>query len=70
MSIQDILIELNFASSRREVREFIKNNAVSINGSINETITDTETTFSSKIAFHNKYLFLRRGKKSALLLLK
>ena len=61
MPLEDLLITLKAASSKREAREFIKNNAVSLNG---EKINDTSKVIDSSFALHQKYLILRRGKKN------
>ncbi len=61
----DVMIENGLAASKREGREFITNNAISING---EKITDVEATFENVKAINEKYLLLRRGKKKYYLL--
>ncbi len=60
VNIVDVLIEAKLASSKREARQFVTGNAVSING---EKQSDLEFLFSSKDAFYNKYSVIRRGKK-------
>lgn len=61
MILEDLLITLKAASSKREAREFIKNNAVSLNG---EKLNDATKLIDSSFALHGKYLILRRGKKN------
>jgi len=60
MNIVDTLIASKLASSKREAREFTKNNAVSVNG---EKVTDLEFMVSKELAIDNEFTVLRRGKK-------
>ena len=60
MNIVDFLVEFNICSSKREAREFVNNNSISING---EKINDLEFTINKSIAIDNKYVIVRRGKK-------
>lgn len=60
VDIMDALIGLDLASSKREAKEFIMNQAVSVNGN---KITDSAYTFSNIDAYHEKFIVLRRGKK-------
>lgn len=60
MDIMDALIALDLASSKREAKEFIMNQAVSVNGN---KIADSAYTFSNIDAYHEKFIVLRRGKK-------
>ena len=60
MNIVDFLVEFNICSSKREAREFVNNNSISING---EKINDLEFTINKSIAIDNKYVVVRRGKK-------
>ena len=41
-------------------REFLSNNAVSVNGAV---VSDAEAVLSEKSALHGRYFVLRRGKK-------
>jgi len=59
--LEDLLITLKAALSKREAREFIKNNAVSINGKKNN---DNLEVISKNHALHDKYLIVKRGKKN------
>lgn len=61
MSLEDLLITIKAASSKREAREFIKNGATSINGNKE---TDALKVFSKAEALFDKYLIVRRGKKN------
>ena len=56
----DLLIEAKLASSKRESREFIKNNAVSVNG---VKVNDLEFMVKKDNALFNEFTVLRRGKK-------
>ena len=60
-NILDLLINIGAASSKREAREFINGNAVSING---EKITDLDYIVTDKDFLDNIYIIIRRGKKN------
>lgn len=60
MNIVDLLILSGACSSKREAREFISNNSISVNGS---KVSDLEYTISRENCLHNKYVIIRRGKK-------
>ncbi len=59
-NLVDLLIEAKLASSKRESREFIKNNAVSING---EKVKDLDFMVKKDDAIEQQFTVLRRGKK-------
>ena len=61
MKLEDLLIYIKAASSKREAREFIKNNAVSVNGI---KTNDALKEFDKEDALFNKYLVVKRGKKN------
>ena len=61
MKLEDLLIFIKAASSKREAREFIKNNAVSVNGI---KTNDALKEFNKEDALFNKYLVVKRGKKN------
>ena len=61
MKLEDMLIFIKAATSKREAREFIKNNAVSINGT---KVNDALKEFDKEDALFNKYLVIKRGKKN------
>lgn len=61
MKLEDLLIFIKAASSKREAREFIKNNAVSVNG---EKVNDALKEFNKNGALFGKYLVVKRGKKN------
>ena len=56
----DLLINNSIASSRREAREFLNGNAISINGDV---VNDENMIINNSIAIDNKVIVLRRGKK-------
>ena len=60
LPLVDVLVNNGMASSKREAREFIKNNAISING---ETISDETKLITKDMALEGKILIFRRGKK-------
>ncbi len=60
LNLVDLLIEAKLASSKRESREFIKNNAVSING---VKVNDLEFVVKKENALFNEFTVIKRGKK-------
>lgn len=60
VEIMDALIALDLASSKREAKEFIMNQAVSVNGN---KMTDSAYTFSKLDTYYETFIVLRRGKK-------
>ena len=58
--IIDILVNNNIASSRREAREFLTNNSITVNG---EKITDENKIITKDDLLFEKYLIIRKGKK-------
>lgn len=61
MLLEDFLIAIKGASSKREAREFIKGNSVSLNG---EKVTDLNKRISKNDTLFNKYIIVKRGKKN------
>ena len=59
-NIVDLLVEAGICSSKREAREFVSNNSISING---EKINDLEKDITKEDTLYNKYIIIRRGKK-------
>ena len=59
-TILDTLVNNKIATSRREAREFLNNNSITINGNI---INDENLIVDNNILLHNKYLIIRKGKK-------
>ena len=60
-NIVDLIINIGAASSKREAREFIIGNAVSING---EKINDLEYVINENDFIDNEYIIIRKGKKN------
>lgn len=58
--IIDILVNNNIASSRREAREFLSNNSITVNG---EKITDENKVITVSDLLYENYLIIRKGKK-------
>ena len=56
----DLLVENNVCSSKREAREFISNNSISLNGN---KITDLDFLVTKSVLIGQKYVVIRRGKK-------
>lgn len=65
ITLLDLLVNTNIATSKREAREFISGNAIGINGNkinkLDELIDDT-------YLLDNKYIIVKRGKKNYYLL--
>ena len=61
MNIVDMLVNTKILSSKREAREFINGNAISING-VKET--NPEVIIDSKFLLDNTYIIIKRGKKA------
>ena len=59
--LEDLLIAIKAASSKREAREFINGNAVAING---EKVTDSQHVVDEKDALFGEYVVIKRGKKN------
>ena len=56
----DLLVNNNICSSRREAREFLGSNAITINGTV---INDENMLINKDIAIDNRVIVIRRGKK-------
>lgn len=61
MNIVDFLIETQVCKSKREAREFVSGNSITING---DRITDLEFVVKKEDAFNNEITIVRRGKKN------
>ncbi len=59
--LEDMLIAIHAASSKREAREFINGNSVAING---EKVTDLAHVVDDKDALFGEYVVIKRGKKN------
>ena len=60
-NIVDILIDMDICSSKREAREFITGNAISVNG---EKITDENKIIDDTMYLHDTYIIVKKGKKN------
>lgn len=60
VSIVDALVNTGICSSKREARELVTGNSISING---DKINDLDFIINKSIAIENKYVIIRRGKK-------
>lgn len=56
----DMLVNNNICSSRREAREMLSSNAISLN---NEKYSDENTIIDKNIAIDNKVIIIKKGKK-------
>lgn len=61
LMLEDILIQLGAATSKREARTFAEGNSVLVNG---VKVTDPKALFSKGNALHGRFLIVRRGKKN------
>ena len=59
-NLVDLLVNANITSSKREAREFITNNSISINGN---KVNDLEFVVKRENAIDNKFTIIRKGKK-------
>ena len=60
MTIVDFVVDNGICTSKREAREMVSGNAISIN---NEKITDLEYIISKKDAIDNEVVIIKKGKK-------
>lgn len=60
MNLVDLLVNANITSSKREAREFITNNSISING---EKVNDLEFIVTKENALYQEFTIIRKGKK-------
>ena len=56
----DVLVNNKIASSRREAREFLGNNAITVNGVVE---TDENKVIGKDLAIGGEIVIIRRGKK-------
>lgn len=59
--LEDVLIKIDAAKSKREAREFIAGNSISING---EKVKQAEFLLTKNEALFGNYYIIRRGKKN------
>ena len=60
ITLIDMLTNNNITSSRREAREFLNSNAITINGNV---VNDENMIINKEIAIDNEVIVIRRGKK-------
>lgn len=60
LTLIDLLVNNNIASSKREAREFINAGSITING---EKVTDESVIIDKTYAIENEVVVIRRGKK-------
>jgi len=60
ITLIDLLVNNNICSSRREAREFLGSNAITINGNL---VNDENMIINKDIAIDNRVVVVRRGKK-------
>ncbi len=61
MTVTDLLVSSGLATSRRQAREFVSSGAVQLNGSV---INEADLAMTARLALHERFLLLRRGKKN------
>ena len=59
-NIIDLLVETNICSSKREAREFVSNNSISVNG---DKVNDLEFIIKKDNAIVDNFTIIRKGKK-------
>lgn len=59
--LEQLLIDIGACKSKRESRELINNNSISING---DKITDCQLLINNALCLFDDYLILRKGKKA------
>jgi len=60
-TLVDLIINMGIASSKREAREFINGNAISVNG---EKVNDVDKVIGEEFFIDNTYIIVKRGKKN------
>ena len=60
ISLIDTLVNNKVCSSRREVREFLSNGSILING---KKVSDENMVMDKNVAIEEKFIVIRRGKK-------
>lgn len=61
LGLLDVLVNCKIASSKREAREWVKGNSISING---EKVTDPAFVLDLNSAYVDRFVIIRRGKKN------
>lgn len=65
LKLEDLLISAKVCNSKREARELISGNSVSINGN---KITDSNMVITKDICLFGKFIILKKGKKNYFLI--
>ncbi len=60
LDLVNLLVDSNIVSSKREAREFISNNSISVNG---DKVNDLEFIVKKENALYQEYTIIRKGKK-------
>ena len=60
LNILNFLVQYGICSSKREAREFVSNQSISING---DKISDLDFIVTKNVSIEQKYVVVRRGKK-------
>ena len=60
-SLTDALVSAGIAKSKREARELISGNSISVNG---EKVTDSEFVLNRAMAIDSEMVVIRKGKKN------
>ena len=60
IKVLDLLVDNGICTSRREAREMLSSNAISIN---NEKYTDENAIIDKNVAIDGKVIVIRKGKK-------
>lgn len=60
IDLVNLLVDASICSSKREAREFISNNSISVDG---EKVNQLDFVVTRSIAIDSKYVVIRRGKK-------
>lgn len=60
LKLEDLLIASNVCTSKREARELIKGNSISLNAN---KVIDNELIIDKSFTLHNRYIILKKGKK-------
>lgn len=60
LTVEDILVQIGAASSKREAREFIAGRSITINGDVHDQLN---TPIDPSKRLYQRYVVLRRGKK-------
>lgn len=58
--LEDVLITLGVSTSKRDARELIKGNSISVNGT---KVNDPLFSVSKQVSLFNQYVIIRKGKK-------